>query len=374
MPHIRHRLIEPLLLKKIKLWPVVSVLGPRQCGKTTLLNSLLFQPNQFSFLSFDKAANRTEAQRSPELFLKQFEKFPVVLDEAAKVPALFDEIKAIIDSKRIPGRFILTGSVNFSKKIGIRESLTGRTSIVRMGPLLLQETLQPNETIQLSEIQRYLEKGGMPGVCFLRDPSERQDYWESWLDTTCERDIKVFSKGRLSGDLARQIVQLTAELEFPNVSEIARTLNQDSRRINTHLEALEELFVIRKLNPHPSGVGKTLYFPFDCGLASYLQASMRRRWQIWWLIQNINQALFSGIRMEPPTYYLTSRGSLIDFISNKQGFLFTDLPSAGRRETMTLRAAKKALPNHKLLLMVATDSEGFQNPDYNSTPWRSVVS
>ena len=113
------------------------------------------------------------------------------IDEAHKCLDLFDEIKAMVDEDRRPGRFILTGSVQFSKKLGIRESFTGRAASVRMDSMTLSET-SPQKN-GLKEIQRYLQHGGMPGVCFLRDAEQVRRYWDEWIETTCYRDLLEIS-------------------------------------------------------------------------------------------------------------------------------------------------------------------------------------
>ena len=110
MTHTRKRAVLPEFRKKLKAWPIVSLLTTRR-----------------------------RAENSPELFLKTVEVFPLVLDEVQKVPHIFDELKAIVDVKRIPGRYVLTGSVQFSRKIGIRESLTGRSATVRLDTMSILE-------------------------------------------------------------------------------------------------------------------------------------------------------------------------------------------------------------------------------------------
>jgi predicted AAA+ superfamily ATPase len=114
MAHIRQRSMTGVVSKEMKFWPVICLLGPRQCGKSTLLRELFLSPEKGTYRSLDPAAMRMNAENSPELFLRQVESWPLVIDEAHKAPALFDEIKSIVDLKRRPGQFVLSGSVQFS--------------------------------------------------------------------------------------------------------------------------------------------------------------------------------------------------------------------------------------------------------------------
>ena len=84
---------------------------------------------------------RMAAQKNAEAFLNSFQQEPLIIDEAHKAPVVFDEIKALVDSDRRPGRFILTGSVQFSSKLDIRESFTGRVVNLRFDSMTLPETL-----------------------------------------------------------------------------------------------------------------------------------------------------------------------------------------------------------------------------------------
>src|SRR3989338_8707351 len=103
MPHNRKRLLHERFLKDFRFWPVISLMGPRQCGKSFFLQNLLWSKSRFDYVTLDRAAQRETATRNPELFLQGFSKRPLVIDEAQKAPPIFDEIKAVIDERRKPG-------------------------------------------------------------------------------------------------------------------------------------------------------------------------------------------------------------------------------------------------------------------------------
>jgi predicted AAA+ superfamily ATPase len=127
-----------MLLRQAKLWPVVGLVGLRQSGKTTLLRDQLSIEN---FVTLDDDDNLVAALASPKIFLAR-QQSPTIIDEVQKAPKLFDAIKLSVDRQRRPGQFYITGSSQFSSRLGIRESLTGRIGICQLFPLTLAEANQ----------------------------------------------------------------------------------------------------------------------------------------------------------------------------------------------------------------------------------------
>ena len=161
----------------MKFWPVVALLGPRQCGKSTFLRELAFNKGGSTYRTFDTSSQRRLALQNPEIYLKNVDTYPLIIDEAHKVPDVFDEIKALVDTKRMPGRFVLSGSVEFSRKTGVRESLTGRCATMRMDSLTISET-HSKKALSIKDVLLHLETGGMPGVFAIRDINQRHSYWK----------------------------------------------------------------------------------------------------------------------------------------------------------------------------------------------------
>jgi predicted AAA+ superfamily ATPase len=262
--------------------------GARQTGKSFLWRKILPESlPKLSYESLDDGTLQDLAQRAPGNFLAQREAaHPLVVDEAQKSPALFDAIKLEVDEARRPGRYVLLGSTEFSRLNRIRESLTGRMGRVRVFPLTLSETIGLNQkykrtrTILEPDVSRYLEAGGLPGICFIRADGERELATQDWIDLVCQRDLHQFKGIRLDSQIALRILKQTATLEEPTAAHIARSIRINPKTTVRHLHALCELFVLTKLDPHPSGTGKAIYLPFDTGLASFLGASQIRRLQI----------------------------------------------------------------------------------------------
>ncbi len=371
MAHLRDRGLVGPLTKQLKFWPIVTILGPRQSGKSTFLRELAFAAKKSSYVSLDKLAFRRSASQNPEGFLTQFEVEPLIVDEAHKSPELFDEIKALVDEDRRPGRFILTGSVRFSSKVGIRESFTGRSANLRFDSMTLGETT--NEAPSLRGLRRYFQMGGMPAVCFLRDADQIERYWAEWLDSTCRRDLHELSLGRLSSDLALQILELACQLEFPDSAAIAARLRVDARRVRTHIEALEDLFLLRSWEPDEGSVGKTMVLPFDCGLAAHFKATPQRLWQIGVAHELLNQARFSGKKEPVLRYNKTSRGSFCDFVLDDRAIRFNDEPFPSSRMMLTVAALEKRLPRKRIIIASQTDQPSQKIGARSvSVPWASL--
>ncbi|MEK7689527.1 MAG: AAA family ATPase, partial [Bdellovibrionota bacterium] len=221
MPHRRKRALLSLLEKRLKLFPVVGILGARQTGKSTLLRDLLPPLRAIKYVTLDRDEARSQALRAPSLFLQNLESDlikTVCIDEVQKAPVLFDTIKAEVDEKKRPGRFAISGSTEFSKKTGIRESLTGRISLLRVFPLNLAEIVEADSCfslakgeahrrapkIKLQTVQAWLERGGMPGVFAIRESANRDALWDRWVETTCSRALAQFGIPRFNPELARR--------------------------------------------------------------------------------------------------------------------------------------------------------------------------
>ncbi len=131
------RFLLPRLTEALVDTPVVLIHGPRQCGKTTLARQV-GDAEGYAYLSFDDDVQRASAQADPVGFVADLPD-KVVLDEVQRVPGLFTSLKAAVDAKRRPGRFILTGSANVLLVPKLADSLAGRMEILRLHPLAQAE-------------------------------------------------------------------------------------------------------------------------------------------------------------------------------------------------------------------------------------------
>ena len=328
MAHERLRHSVPLLKKFAALWPAIGVIGPRQCGKTTLTTHQLGIENQ---VTLDDETVLDSALNSAKLFVQRLSP-PILIDEVQKAPAIFDAIKLYIDRKRKPGQYFLTGSTQFSSRLGIRESLTGRIGVLNLYPLTLAETLElplaPAKVIPIKSIPRVsiekfsraMERGGMPVPCFMRDSSARDLYWKSWLETTIYRDIPQLFKAKYDPRITTRILRIAAQAA--NQGELfseAMMREVQSRTLSRYLQALEDVFVLRKLVCHHQGVGLPKWTVFDPGLLAHLMGGVIEEGQTLSLartqiIHEISANHQYGGKSFELEYYKTSKGSFVDLV------------------------------------------------------------
>jgi len=321
MAHSRSREILQTLRKRLEFFPIIALQGARQTGKSFLAERLLTPfYDQSRFVTFDDEGLQHQAKESAKTFLTENDKFkPLIIDEAQKVPSLFDALKLRVDRKRIPGKYVLLGSTEFSREAMIRESLTGRMGKIRIFPLNLKETLglKSKSLPTQADLLKYLTHGGLPGICFSREEANRNALFQDWIDLTCYRDLQQFKKLKLDGELAYQILRQAATLSEPTQANIAKILKTNSRRIATHLEALSQLFVLTPLRPHPSGTGKTFFIPFDCGVAHFLGASRERLLQIGILNERLVYDSCFNSKRSTFYYYRSTGKKIIHLIEEK---------------------------------------------------------
>lgn len=395
MPHSRKRHALVLLLKKLAFSPVVSLQGARQTGKSFLARDILPgslpKKNNPKYLSFDAQGTKDFAATNPDTFLEQSADYsPVILDEAQKVPAIFDAVKLRVDRARRPGAYVLLGSTEFSHLTRIRESLTGRMSRLRLYPMNAAETLglEPNPSrnfgliqdkprVKRGEFLQFLDRGGFPGIFAARDSGERLSLIRDWLDLVVQRDVHQIPGMRADSELCRSIVSLVATLETPSAGEIARSLRKDPRIILRHLTILETLFVIQSLPPHPLGFGKKLYFLCDPLVAGTLGAGFLRKLETAFLLEQWSQHSYRDDRDVRLFFYQTNRGSRIQLLaeSPRQLIAVKILPEEkiDEREIAVLQTLAKKCTKPIVLVAMTSLNENHQLKGVKLCPWESVV-
>jgi len=363
--------------------PVVAIQGARQTGKSFLARQLLENNLEKSKLvSLDSTSEQSFAQANPHTFLSKYEDFQtLIIDEAQKAPALFDEIKLSVDNLRRPGRFLLLGSTEFSRLQRIRESLTGRMSRVRLYPMIAGELVnEPKLKTGLNRnfLLKYTEHGGMPGMAFVRDEQARSDLFQDWIDLTCTRDIHQFKTLRIDSDITYSIFKECSTQPEATQASIARALRLDGRRVATHLKALEELFVLTKIDPHPSGGGKSMYLPMDAGLAFYLGATLEKRLHIILLNERMAQNAYFGKKRNRYFFYRSTGKRIIHLIEEDldTGLSAFELGMEERIKLPQLELLKAFGKKNKgsRLNFLAPIGEGWDSVGVKVKSWESILS
>ena len=282
-------MIQRTLAKKLResarQFPVLTVTGPRQSGKTTLVQAVF---KDFDYVSLELPDQRQFALEDPRGFLDQF-KGPVILDEVQRAPELFSYIQVLVDEHRDwAGRFVLTGSQNFLLLQSISQSLAGRSAVLHLLPFSLAE-LSKRKPVNIDRLGRTaLGKRKPPQTELLEtlftgfyprihDKGLPPRVWlASYYQTYLERDVRnVLNVG--DTETFGRFVRLCAGRcgQLLNLSGLASDCGVSHTTVKRWLSVLESSFIIMLLRPHYRNFGKRLikspklYF-LDTGLLCYL--------------------------------------------------------------------------------------------------------
>lgn len=285
------RNLEKVVLEVTKEYPVVLVTGPRQVGKTTMLQKLM-EGTDRNYVSLDDLNERNLAKTDPEMFL-QLHKPPILIDEVQYAPELFVYIKIHVDKYHNAGDFWLTGSQVSKRMSGIQESLAGRVAVLSLTSLSQAEIcggeMQPF-TLDIEELSARRKerteadtgvifdrifRGSMPAIVSEKN-SNSQIFYSSYLTTYIERDVRELSDAIDSLKFLHFITAVAARCgQILNIAEIARDADINQKQAKNWLGVLETLGLIFYLYPYSNNMLKRLvktpklYF-YDTGLVCYL--------------------------------------------------------------------------------------------------------
>jgi len=257
---------------QLRLFPVWLLLGPRQVGKSSLLQKC---GSTHEHVDLDDLATRERANRDPLLFMRDLRP-PFTIDEIQYAPRLLSPIKQLVDSGNLPpGSIRLTGSQNFQVMEGITETLAGRVAILNLFGLSDEEKRLPEKLAPREYFQAILETG-FPKLRGVTDSAARDLYLSSYLQTYIERDIRELSrveKRREFETFVRLCALRTGQIV--NYNDLGRDAMVSPATAREWLSLLEDGFLIKLLSPYFSNRTKRmtkspkLYF-LDAGLAAWL--------------------------------------------------------------------------------------------------------
>ena len=273
-------------IKKINdTFRVLVVTGPRQVGKTTLLESVM--PSNMTKISLDDEVLRKEAKENPKIFLDSYPT-PLFIDEVQYAPELFPYIKMKVDKDKTRGQYWLSGSQLFDLMKNVTESLAGRAGIVKMNSFTYSEimrntkkevfdpdNLKQHKYIDVNEIFERIFNGGMPELYDIED-MDRNDFYYSYINTYIEKDIKkVKNIGNVEAfkKFMRDVAIRTGTTL--NYSDIANDIGVSINTIKDWFSILVNTGLVYLLEPYSSNQIKRLtHMPkiifMDLGLACYL--------------------------------------------------------------------------------------------------------
>ncbi len=305
-----------IIKERLRMYPAVSLLGPRQVGKTTLAKSL-----GGNYFDLEKTADRVRLDAQWESVIR--DKQLVILDEAQEYPEVFSRLRSAIDEKRERnGRFLVLGSVSPKLIKRISQSLTGRISLVELTPLLASE-LRPAKQ---NDLWLY---GGFPNGGVL--DSNMYPFWEDdYVSTFTQQDLPNWGFPASPTVSRRLFKMLAAEnAQQWNASKIGRSLGLSNLTIDSYVDWFEGSFLIRRLHSYHANISKRLrkrpkLFVRDSGLMHFLlqvnsfenlfdQPWVGYSWE-GFVIEQILNSLEAKGRFFTPYYFRTSNGVEIDLV------------------------------------------------------------
>lgn len=263
-----NRVYEALLNEYLTLFPCVAVIGPRQCGKTTLVKTL---GESWNYFDLESTGDLATIEPDPEHFLRLYPS-QLVLDESQRLPSLFPALRVEIDRHREQkGRFVITGSSSPELLRAVSESLAGRIGIIELSPLtwseirrgtisplaehlsagntdprMLTESLEP--AASELEVADYWFRGGYPEPWLKADSRFSVQWMDQYVQTYLQRDVAQLFP-RLNREKFRLFIQLLSGLsgQVLNYSEAARALGVSQPTVRDYFEIAHGTFLWRNL-------------------------------------------------------------------------------------------------------------------------------
>lgn len=319
---IYSRLLESKVETRLGEVPVVALLGPRQCGKTTLAKSILAKRPGAVLLDLERPSDLAKLA-DPEFFLSRHRDRLVCIDEVQRRPDLFPVLRALCDESSANGRFLLLGSASRDLLRQSSETLAGRIAYLRLTPFLFSE-------IHGISLETQLWRGGFPRSVLAGTDEASAAWRESFAQTFLERDLLLW-KGFSPGTMRRLWTMLAHENgEMANFSRLGGSLGVSDHTVRRYVDLLQGAFMADAIPPFVSNLGKRLVkapkvYLADTGLTvsllglrSFDDLYGHPAWgRIW------EQFVLAQLRGHFPDaeifFYRTSNGTEVDFVLRRGG-------------------------------------------------------
>lgn len=326
--------------------PVTMIIGPRQSGKSTLVQALAGELAGARYVSLDRNMNLTAAREDPPAFLAGGAR-TLVIDEVQRSPDLLLAIKASVDEDRRPGRFVLTGSADVLSLPRVADTLAGRMEVLRLWPLSQGEIEGHREgfldrllagdpaaaeadSIDRADLLRRVEAGGFPEAVE-RAGARRRRWFDGYLDTMLQREVQDLARINGLTELPRLMQLLAARATgLLNYASLSRDLGMPQTTLKRYLALLETAFLVATVPAWFRNLGKRLVKSpklvlTDTGLLSHLlgggdlvERSFGAVLENFVLMEIAKQASFGDSR--PPLFhYRTAEGVEVDAVIESRG-------------------------------------------------------
>jgi len=266
------------ILDALKDFPVVYVNGPRQAGKSTLVQTLAATPWPAQYVTFDDASMLGAADSSPEMFLRAFSE-NLVLDEVQMAPGIFRALKILVDEARLSnasqanGRFLLTGSADVLALPGLSDALVGRMSVHTLYPLAAVEVTESGNSFlsnlmandfragkagNESGVTEIIREAGFPELIG-KSANASGRWFESYITTILQREVRQIAQIEKLGVLPNLLRVLASRAGgLINEADIARSIGQNAVTAKTYRVLLQMLFLTFDVKPWYRNIGKRL--------------------------------------------------------------------------------------------------------------------
>ncbi|MBU1167959.1 MAG: ATP-binding protein [Proteobacteria bacterium] len=248
------RHIEAEIKDRLLDFPVVALLGPRQCGKSTLAKQLLQPMKDVIYLDLEKPSDARKLE-DPEFFFSHIPQNLICLDEIQRKPEIFQVLRSIIDENRTNGKFLILGSASRDLIRQSSETLAGRICYIELTPFLINEVSKNTQDTWV----RHWNRGGFPDSYLARNDNSSRLWRESFIRTFLERDIPQLGFNISPGTL-RRLWSVLAHLhgQLLNSSKLGEMIGVSHTSIRTYVDLLAQTFMIRLLLPHETNLKKRL--------------------------------------------------------------------------------------------------------------------
>ncbi|MEA3347797.1 MAG: ATP-binding protein [Pseudomonadota bacterium] len=366
-------------------FPIVTITGPRQSGKTTLAKTIF---SDKLYVSLEDPDTRLFARDDPRSFL---ERFPngAIFDEVQRCPEILSYLQTIVDSDQRMGRYILTGSQQFGLLSGISQSLAGRTAFVELLPFSLPELKKA--TLLPTHADTILHKGCYPPL-YDRDISPHS-WFSAYTTAYIERDVPQLLKIQ-ELETFQRFIRLCAGRtgQLLNYSSLATECGITHNTVKAWISVLETSYIVFILRPHHANVKKRLvkmpklYF-YDAGLASWL-LGIRTAEQIMthplrgaifetFIISELMKSRFNQGERPDLFFWRDSNGNEVDVIFEQRGKLMPLEIKSGKtisKESTTGLKKWLSLTNNEGTspTFIYGGEESYKYNDIQITSWQEV--
>lgn len=322
------RNIELDIRKSIDSNPITAILGPRQCGKSTLAKKIgENHKNGFIYLDLEKPSDLSKLDNA-EWFLNSQKNKLICLDEIQRKPEIFPLLRSLVDEWGGNQHFLILGSASRDLLKQSSESLAGRIAYKQLTPFL------SNELATISTSEELLSRGGFPRSIFANDDEASFDWRESFISTFLERDLMLWSG--FSPTTMKKLWQMLAHLngQIINYSNLGSALGVSHTTVRNYAELLTSTFMLQLLPPYQVNNGKRLVknpkiYISDVGIAnallridSFVQLAGHPSFGSAW-----ETLVFMNLKGNFPKFnfyfYRTSHGAEIDFIVETKKHIIT---------------------------------------------------